>query len=220
MHQERSPLFLMHESGGETHIAISRACCPGRRSLPLRVVLTYITDTLRPTVRSPLLFISNRDSFFIIIFYNLSVTNLEKIQAGCKSHKKQKNKKTKKMGCRLNEHVFFVLFLKIFTGKRVTNAHTHTKKTPSPSSWQTGRSTAASPPGETRPSKHFLETSVWLKRTNRRSNRAALSYCTPACVDGGEECNWFEQAAAPERNPNRVMRHRGLSETLAKVREE
>lgn len=37
---------------------------------------------------------------------------------------------------------------------------------------------------------------------------------------GGEECNWFEQAAAPAPNPNRVMRHRRLSETLAKVREE
>lgn len=37
---------------------------------------------------------------------------------------------------------------------------------------------------------------------------------------GGEECNWFEQAAASEQNPNRVMRHRRLNETLAKVREE
>lgn len=36
----------------------------------------------------------------------------------------------------------------------------------------------------------------------------------------GEECNWFEQATAPVRNPNRVMRHRRLNETLAKVREE
>lgn len=37
---------------------------------------------------------------------------------------------------------------------------------------------------------------------------------------GGEQSNWFEQAAAPEPNPNRVMRHRRLNETLSKVSEE
>lgn len=61
------------------------------------------------------------------------------------------------------------------------------------------------------------ERQAFGKRTNKRGNLAILSTVR---LCGGEECNWFEQAAASEQNPNRVMRHRRLNETLAKVREE
>lgn len=84
---------------------------------------------------------------------------------------------------------------------------------PSPPSWQSHLPHPENEAEQTFPGDERL-----LRGANReRGNRATLSTVR---LCGGEERNWFEQAAAPAHNPNRVMRHRGLSETLAKVREE